>query len=122
MTLRLATALVLVAAAGCTHSMSVALLPGESLDLYVYSEGRVVDRCMVPPGDDRYKRLDAWLKAHTDGWSVAIADYVPNILVHGSRFRLNFMSGAAILGRDYEQYSHRVYPSEYAYLRCHGGT
>jgi hypothetical protein len=122
-TIRLAVALGLVAAAGCTRSISVTLPPRESLHLTVYSEGRVVETCKVPPGDDRYKRLDAWLKVHSDGWSVAIADYVPTILVSGNRFRLNFMqSGAAILGFDNHQYSHPVQASEYAYLTCHGGT
>jgi hypothetical protein len=120
-TRRLAVALVLVAAAGCT--VSVTLPPGESLDLMVYSECRVVERCKVPPGDDRYKRLDAWLKAHSDGWSFDIGDYVPGTLVLGSHFRLNFMrSGAAILGLEYREYSREVEASEYAYLRCHGGT
>ena len=74
--------------------------------------------CTISQDSEQYRTLSTWLSEHQDGWQSSLVTYVPNVVVIGQGFNLNFLGSAAVLNYAGKQFTHQVSPSDYAFLVC----
>lgn len=110
-------ALVLLAAVGCTHSVSVSLVPKKMVVL-MYAQGKVAQRCAIAPVSPKFQKLNVLLQQNQGGWHMRIGSYVPTMLVVGADVTLNFMGSSMVMNYDGHEYSRSISPDAYAFLSC----
>ena len=115
----LLTAVVVALCGGCARSIQFTL-PDTPLDLSLAVNGAAVKRCTIRQDSRQHKALSTWLGEHKNGWQGSVATYVPNVVVAGKDFNLNFLPSIAVLNYDDHQFTHQVSPSDFAFLVCVG--
>src|SRR5262245_8417149 len=113
---RVMPALLLVLLSGCNDELAWSL-PNESLALQ--RQGRV---CTISPDSPEFKNLSAWVSRNRSEWSSSLASYAPGTVVRGSNFTINFLDAVAVVNHPGGQFTHKVSPSEFAFLSCPSGT
>jgi hypothetical protein len=113
---RVVSALLITLLAGCNDELAWSL-PNEALVLQ--GPGR---SCTISPDSPQYKNLSAWVSRNRSEWSSSPASYVPGIIVRGSNFTINFLDSVVVVNHAGGQFTHRVSPSEFAFLSCSSGT
>ena len=103
---------------GCASSVFVSVPENETLKVHVYIQGSSSQNCEISPDSKMHKLFVDWLSKNHSGWHATPASYVPNVLISGSKFNVNFVSKFAIINYDEGQYSHDINPSDFANFRC----
>jgi hypothetical protein len=101
---------------GCTEDVAQAIEQDESWTLHIYNNGGVQATKLVGPGTERNELLK-WAGDNANGWSLAMQDFVPCLLISGNSFRLNFLPTVAVFSSGPLQYSKSISGEEYQHLR-----
>jgi hypothetical protein len=107
----------LLAAAGCSRTISVNLTP-QTLTVVTYSQGKADRRCSIAPGSAKFRKLSDFLKQSAEGWHSRSSDYKPSLVVIGSDINLYFMEDSVVMNYSSGEYSRTVSPDSYAFLDC----
>lgn len=102
---------------GCTVDVAKALEQDKQWAVIAYDNGHAQPQRTVARDSPQGAELVKWAKANGDGWSVAIADYVPGVLVFTPSFRLNLQSSLAAFSAGGLQYSKTLSEADYRRLR-----
>lgn len=118
-TVMLLSALVCCSAAlgGCTVNVAKALGNEQQWTVTAYDHGRVQSSRTVARDSAEGAELLRWAKANPDGWSLALQDYVPDLLVSSPSFRLNLQTSQAVFGIGRLQYSKSISAEDLQRLR-----
>ena len=108
--------LLAVMLSGCQKSLDWSL-PNESLKME-----RGGQTCTISPSSTQFKELSDWLAGNRGGWSSSPASYVPNVMLRGSNFSVNFVNSLVVVNYRGGQFTHDISPSDYAFLACNSGT
>ncbi|MEJ0006252.1 MAG: hypothetical protein WDM77_07670 [Steroidobacteraceae bacterium] len=111
------TAVLLLAIAGCSRSISI-VLPAHSLTVLVYSQGKVAQRCAIVPGSEKFKSLSQLMQQNAAGWHSRSANYVPSIVVIGPDVNLYFMDDSMVVNYSGGEYSRTISADAYKFLEC----
>lgn len=101
---------------GCKQEADIVFPDFEVLDLYVYKNGVPVAEEKLAPGTPKHNKLKEWVNSNRTGWEMSMATYVPNVLVSGSDFSINFRSSDVVLNYKKGQYTKPIAQSNYQYL------
>lgn len=105
------------ALSGCTVDLTEALEHDTQWTVIAYDNGRAQPSRTVARESQQGAELLKWAKANPDGWSLALADYVPGLLVFTPSFRLCLQPSLAVFGTGRLQYSKPISEAEYRRLR-----
>jgi len=115
--MRTLTAVLLLAIAGCSRSISIEL-PAHSLTVLVYSQDKVTQRCAIAPGTDKYKKLSQLMQQNASGWHRRSTNYVPSIVVIGPNINLYFTDDSVVESGSSGEYSRPISGDAYRFLEC----
>ena len=101
----------------CTRSLSITL-PEQFVTVMGYSQGKVVQRCGIRPGTDKFKRLSQLLATHASGWHKRYTSYDPTFLVVDGDISLYFMGGSMVLSDAEGEFSRGIAEQDYQFLGC----
>jgi hypothetical protein len=108
---------VLLAAAGCTRTISVDLTP-QMLTVVTYSQGKADRHCSIAPDSAKFRKLSEFMKQSAQGWHSRSSDYKPELVVIGTNINLYFMGDSVVMNYSGGEYSRTVSPDSYAFLDC----
>jgi hypothetical protein len=100
----------------CRVDVAEALKQEQTLNIKIYDNGRVQSTSVIEQGTKREELLK-WAEANPDGWSLAVADYVPDLLVYDKNVHLNIRPSFAVFRSGWLQYSKDVSDTDYQHLR-----
>jgi hypothetical protein len=103
--------------AGCTADVAKALGQEPQWTVTAYDGGRVKASRTVGRDSAEGAELLKWANANPDGWSFALQDYVPELLVSSPSFRLNLQATLVVFGTGRLQYSKRLSAEDSRRLR-----
>jgi hypothetical protein len=112
-----AAATLILASAGCSHSVAIAL-PPQKLVVLVYDQGHVAQRCAIRPGTDKFQKLSRLLAQSSDGWHHRLSSYVPTLLVMGADISLNFRDDSVVMNYKGGEYARSISKDSYGFLSC----
>jgi hypothetical protein len=108
---------VLLAGAGCSHTISINLTP-QTLTVVTYSQGKADRRCSIAPDSAKFRKLSEFMKQSAQGWHSRSSDYTPSLVVIGTDINLYFMGDSVVMNYSGGEYSRTVSPDSYAFLDC----
>ena len=101
---------------GCKQDIDFVFPDFEELNLEIYGTGAPVKEQKIVPGTEKHNKLKEWVVNNKSGWASSMATYVPNVLVSGSGFSLNFRSKKVILNYKGGQFTKTSSQTEYEFL------
>jgi hypothetical protein len=110
-------AFLFVVMAACTRSITVAL-PPQTATVMAYAEGKVVQRCAIRPGSEKFQKLSQLLEQHSGGWHKRYTNYEPSVMVVDGDVSLYFMDGSVVLNYSGGEFSRGLAPDAYQFLNC----
>ena len=109
--------LIIVALSASSEALELEL-PKTPLELDINSGGRRVESCTIAPDSSRFNRLALLIAAHRDEWEPTPATYVPNVVVTGPDFSINFLREFVVISYAAGQFERPIAASEYDFLSC----
>jgi hypothetical protein len=110
-------ALLLIATSACTHSITVTL-PPQTATVMAYANGKVVQRCAIRSGSEKFQKLNQLLQQHSGGWHKRYTNYQPSILVVDGDVSLYFMDGSVVVNYSGGEFSRNLAADTYEFLNC----
>lgn len=110
--------LTVMAMSGCSESIELELPENTSLELDIHSNGRRGESCTIAPDSFQFNRLALLIAAHREGWVPTPATYVPNVLVTGPDFSINFLRESVVISYAAGQFERPIAASDYDFLSC----
>jgi hypothetical protein len=101
---------------GCRRDPARVLKQEQSWTLYIYNKGRVEDKRVIGQGVERNELLN-WAEHNSEGWSLAMQDFVPCLLISGASFRLNVLPSVAAFDAGTFTYAKKISEEDYRRLR-----
>jgi hypothetical protein len=105
------------ALSGCKLDVAKPLEQEAQWTVVAYDHGREQPSRTIRRDSTEGGEIIKWAKANPDGWSLALPNYVPELLVFSPSFRLTLQSNLALFGTGRLQYSKSISDAEYQRLR-----
>ena len=102
---------------GCNRDLTYLLQKDDVWTLSVFEGGRETSRKEIGRDSPLRAVILDWAKRNASGWTVAPQTFVPDVLVSGQSFQLNFRPDFAVIGSNGWQCSKGLPADEYARLR-----
>ncbi len=67
-------------------------------------------------GNEKHSQFIVWFKENQSDWDPTPVSYVPNVVVQGKKFSLNFMNKVVILNYEKGQFIKDINLNDYEYL------
>jgi|SRR5580700_1904725 hypothetical protein len=110
-------AFLFVLLAACTRSITVAL-PPQTATVMAYADGKVVQRCGIRPGSEKFQKLSQLLQQNSGGWHKRYTNYQPSMMVVDGDVSLYFMDGSVVLNYSGGEFSRGISSDAYQFLDC----
>ncbi|MGC1459230.1 MAG: hypothetical protein WA825_13210 [Steroidobacteraceae bacterium] len=106
-----------VALTACTRSITVPL-PQQTVTVMAYADGKVVQRCGIRPGSEKFSKLSRLLQQNSGGWHKRYTNYQPSIMVVDGDVSLYFMSDSVVVNYSEGEFSRGISAEAYQFLNC----
>lgn len=106
-----------VGVSACTKDLPPLVNSQSNLTAVIYVDGRPIAEGVIAKASPAYEAVTSWVKANPSNWTTSFVTYVPDILVLGDNFQINFRQDSVIFGYQNSQVKKHISQSDYANLR-----